>query len=281
MIIKYNNLIVKYEGKWLNSDGTPTPPHPDYNPLNLPPNTFRVRTNDGRVPDGWYDTATKVSGTTDIYDVYRSGTDLEDMFTGEALGTSNIVEVLGANTTGVTSMCSLFQYCNNLTTVALFDTSSVTDTRSMFYRCSSLTNVPLFDTSNVTLMSAMFYNCAVLASIPLFDTSNVTDMQSMFSGCRAITSVPLFDTSNVTNMRYMFYQCLDLRTVPLLNTSRVTNMDYMFNGCIVVESGALALYQQASTQTNPPSSHTETFKNCGLTTQTGSAELAQIPGDWK
>jgi len=28
MIIKYNNLIMKYDDKWLNSDVTPTPPSP-------------------------------------------------------------------------------------------------------------------------------------------------------------------------------------------------------------------------------------------------------------
>ena len=279
-IIKFNNSILKYSGKWLSSNGS-TPPVDPYNPLGLPPNTFRVRVNDGREPLGIYNTATLVPGTTDIYDVYRSGTNLERMFTGESLDSNNIVEVLGANTTGVTDISGLFKYCNNMTTVALFDTSSVTDIRSMFYRCSSLTNVPLFDTSNVTSFGTMFYNCASLASIPLFDTSNVTDMQSAFNGCRAITSFPLLDTGKVTNMRYMFNGCIDLRTVPLLDTSSVTNMDNMFNGCIVVQSGALALYQQASTQTNPPTSHEYTFKNCGIATQTGLAEYNQIPGDWK
>jgi len=43
------------------------------------------------------------------------------------------------------------------------------------------------------------------------------------------------------------------------------------------------LYQQVSTQANPPSksNHTRTFMKCGSDTQTGSAELAQIPSDWK
>lgn len=31
----------------------------------------------------------------------------------------------------------------------------------------------------------------------------------------------------------------------------------------------------------PPTSHIYTFRNCGINTQTGSAELAQIPNDWK
>ena len=46
-------------------------------------------------------------------------------------------------------------------------------------------------------------------------------------------------------------------------------------------SRALALYQQASTQSNPPPSHSSTFYKCGIDTVTGAAELAQIHADWK
>jgi len=58
-------------------------------------------------------------------------------------------------------------------------------------------------------------------------------------------------------------------------------MKSMFLNCKNVQYGALALYQQASTQTTPPSSHAKAFFNCGVSSQTGSAELAQIPSDWK
>lgn len=176
-----------------------------YNPLNLPPNTVRVRTSDGDTPGGDYDSATLVPGTSDVYDVFKDGTSFRRLFRNS----NNVVEVLGANTT------------------------------------------------NVTNMQQMFNNCTSLTSVPLFDTSNVTTMASMFGGCSSLTTVPLFDTSNVTDM---------------LST---------FDGCTSVQSGALALYQQASTQTNPPTIHSRTFRNCGSNTQTGAAELAQIPSDWK
>ena len=228
-----------------------------YNPLNLPPNTVRVRTNDGAVPNKTsptsYETATLVEGTSDVYDVYKSGTDFSFLL----IDSSNIVEVLGANTTGITNMTGMFNFCTSLTTVALFDTSSVTDMHTMFNRCSLLTSVPLFDTSSVTNMQLMFYNCT------------------------SLTSVPLFDTSSVTNIEYMFNNCSSLTTVLLFNTSSVVFMAGMFENCKNVQSGALALYQQASTQANPPSKHTGTFKNCGSDTTTGAAELAQIPEDWK
>ena len=234
------------------------PEGPDpYNPLNLPPNTVRVRTNDGAAPKKSsytsYETATLVSGTSDVYDVYKSGTDFTLLF----CDSKNIVEVLGANTTGITDMSAMFDNCTSLTTVALFDTSSVTDMTEMFNYCTSLTTVPLFNTSSVTNMSYMFYNCNLL------------------------TTVPLFDTSSVTSMGYTFNNCYSLTTVPLFNTSNVMFIDSMFENCTNVQSGALALYQQASTQANPPSKHTGTFRNCGSNTTTGAAELAQIPDDWK
>ena len=228
-----------------------------YNPLNLPANTVRVRTDDGAVPEKnsstSYETATLVEGTSDVYDVYKSGTD----FTFLLIDSRNIVEVLGANTTGITNMTGMLNYCTSLKTVALFDTSSVTD------------------------MHIMFNYCPLLKSVPLFDTSSVTNMQFMFYNCTSLISVPLFDTSSVTNIEYMFNNCSSLTTVPLFNTSSVVFMTGMFENCTNVQSGALALYQQASTQANPPSKHTGTFKNCGSNTTTGAAELAQIPDDWK
>ena len=252
-----------------------------YNPLNLPPNTVRVRTNDGAAPkknsNTSYETATLVEGTTDVYDVYKSGTDFNNLF----YRSTNVVEVLGANTTGITTMNSMFIRCSSLASVSLFDTSSVTDMMSMFRGCTSLTSVPLFDTSNITSMMYTFSECSSLTTVPLFNTSSVTDMDQLFYGCSSLTSVPLFDTSSVTSMTDMLNACSSLTSVPLFNTSNVTSMFRTFYGCINVETGALALYQQASTQTNPPYTYSMAFRNCGSNTTTGAAELAQIPDDWK
>lgn len=178
----------------------------------IPANTVRVRTSDGLAPtkasvygiETSYETATLVSGTTDVYDVYKSGASFDYFL----YYSSNVVEVLGAN------------------------------------------------------------------------TSSVTSMTSMFNSCSSLTTVNLFDTSNVTNMSYMFADSSLLTAVPLFNTSSVTNMNGMFTRCIKVESGALALYNQVSSQVNPPSNHTGTFNACGVDTVTGAAELAQIPSSW-
>ena len=305
-MIKFGNFIVTDNNSWLSESSSPgpTPPTPV-----LPAGTVRVRTSDGNAPikneatlienRTSYETATLVSGTNDVYDVYKSG----DSFYNLLRSSTNVTEVLGANTTGITNMRNMFSGCSSLTSVVLFDTSSVTNMNGMFASCRSLTTVPLFDTSSVTDMGYMFDYCSTLANVPLFDTSSVTnmngmfsfctlttvplfntssceDMRNMFYYCRSLTSVPLFNTSNVTNMNSMFMECTSLTSVPLFNTSSVTNMDWMFTDCVNVQSGALALYQQASTQTTPPSSHSNTFYLCGSNTTTGTAELAQIPATW-
>ena len=104
------------------------------------------------------------------------------------------------------------------------DTSNVTNMSQMFQYCSSLTTVPLFDTANVTNMNYMFYYCPKLITVPLFDTANVKYMASMFSNCSKITVVPQFDTSKVTNMNYMFSNCNNLEAIHMININANLNI---------------------------------------------------------
>lgn len=204
-----------------------------YNPLDLPPNTIRVRTNDNAAPvkrsRTKYETATLVEGTSNVYDVYKSDNNF-DMLLYQS---TNVIEILGGNTTSVTSMSDMCAECTALTSVALFDVSNVVSVSTMFGRCSNL----------------------------------------VYS--------PAYNTSNVVNMSHMYFYCSSLSAVPLLQTQKVTNCDGAFASCYEVETGALALYNQLSTQANPPANHLSTFSYCGAYTVEGSAELAQIPSDWK
>ena len=164
--------------------------------------------------------------------------------------------------------------------IAVGDTSGVTNMYRMFLDCDGLTSVPWFDTSNVTNMGGMFYSCLNLTAVPFFDTSNVTSMEGMLWRCYNLTSVPLFDTSNVTNMRSMLYGCEKITSIPLFDTSKVVVIDNMCYSCNLVETGALALYQQASGQEVPPIMYSGCFMYCGSNTTTGAAELALIPSSW-
>ena len=247
------------------------------NVIEVLPYTLRLKFKDGVTPTFSSGTGVQVSTSPNIWDLTYKNPDWYRLLYKQ----KNLLEVVTGNTSNVTSMHSMFLDCVSLSSVSLFDTSNVKPMYSMFGGCSSLNTVPLYDTSNVTAMADMFGNCRSLTSVPLFDTSSAVNMRNMFASCHHLTSVPLFDTSNVGEMNNMFISCSSLTSIPLFNTSKVYDMEYAFYDCYNVQSGALALYKQASSQDNPPRTHTSAFRNCGINTQTGSAELAQIPSDWK
>jgi len=269
----------------------------------IPANTFRCKYAPGTSPiNGSNRTCTKVSDDDNIWDIsglnetyipsiFAEDTNLVEIIVGNIPATntlsnafyhaSNLTKV-GKLITSVrlTSCHYTFEGCTSLQSVETFNTDNVQTMNSMFEYCSSLITAPFLDTHNVTEIQWMFNGCSSLSEVPHYDTSSAKYMYDMFQNCSAITTIPLFDTHNAVDLRYMFYGCSSLTEVPLIDTSSVTQMEYAFENCYNVETGALALYLQASSQTNPPSSHTETFTNCGRDTTTGLADLEEIPEDW-
>ena len=136
------------------------------------------------------------------------------------------------------------------------------------------------NTSAITVWGDFFQMCSSLVYVCKLDTSGATNIVGMFSGCTSLENIPAFNFGSLQNMFGAFNGCSKLKSIPLFDTSKVTNAGNCFNGCVSVEGGALALYTQMSTQTTPPTNHTDTFKNCGKNTETGAAELAQIPTSW-
>ena len=206
---------------------------------------------------------------------------IEGMFDG--CSSLIVSPYLKLKNTGTLDAGSMFYDCINLTSVTLFDTSVITNMAGLFGGCTSLTTVPLFNTSNVTNMGYMFGGCTSLTTVPLFDTSNVTTMDSMFANCLALQTVPLFNTRMVVSFNRMFSNARSLTSIPLFNTANANNMNSMFSVCWLVESGALALYQQAVSQTYPPTMYSDCFSQCGKNTDSSApihAELAQIPTSW-
>ncbi len=223
-MIKFGSTYLKFGDTYLKDWTSES----KYNPLNLPPYTIRLKYKNGVTPTPRKGTIVQVSSSPNVWDLTYTNNNWGYLCN---FNTGDLLEVLGANSTGVTKMDYMFYFCKSLT------------------------------------------------SVTSFDTSKVTNMSYMFSTCDALTTVSLFDTSKVTNMLSMFYRCFSLKSIPLFDTSSVINMYYMFEDCWKVQSGALALYQQASSRANPPG-HERTFNRCGRDTQTGAAELAQIPTSW-
>lgn len=107
------------------------------------------------------------------------------------------------------------------------------------------------------------------------------DWHSMFEFVKGdLLEILGANSTGVTNMAGMCYDCTSLTSIPLFDTTSVSDVSGMFMSCTNVESGALALYQQMSGQTNPPSSYSACFFECGDNTTTGAAERAQIPSSW-
>ena len=243
-------------------DSAPDP----YNPLNLPAYTMRIVYIDNYTPSFRTGvTGVQVSASPNVWDVtyrypiWNNGVLRLNNEYGAYGGKDKVLQVLGANTQGVTSMTELFRQCTSLTDIVLFDTNSVTD------------------------MSYMFTGCDDLTSVPLYVTSSVTNMYAMFSGCNSLETCPLFDTHLVTSFYEMFMNCTHLTAIPQLNIDSATTLRTMFDNCRLVETGITAFYQLgiARESSYERLDYQACFRSCGVDTVTGSAELAQIPSSWK
>lgn len=245
-IYTYDNKVMTLGGKWMEQ---PTPV--------FPPKTIRF---DFKY-DHWNPTEElpEVSGMSwthvsdDVYDFHCDSTNWTYQEQGRA------------------SLFNNYSYFNPQTG------------RTAYYMSEHQFDVLDMDLTGVTSVAYLFQGAHQIQNIfSIRNTSSLTNTSYMFTHNLKIpiTSVPLFDTSSVTNMSDMFRNCNKLTSIPLFDTSSCTNMNNFANGCTKVESGALALYQQASSQATPPVNHSNTFYNCGRDTTTGAAELAQIPTDW-
>ena len=150
------------------------------------------------------------------------------------------VDLSNYDTTGVTSMKSMFIGCTNLEYINFSNviTSSVTNMTSMFEECRSLTSLDLssFNTGKVIYMDNMFKNCFSLTSLNLTSfRPKLKKIKEMFSGCESLTNllIPNIDTSLITTMENLFYDCLSLTSIDInnFNTNKLTIMRGMFSFC--------------------------------------------------
>ncbi len=151
----------------------------------------------------------------------------------------NTIDISTLNTASVTNMVGMFEGCD-MTAINFgnINTSKVTNMQKMFYGCNNLTSLDItFDTSNVTNMSYMFSGCYGLTSLDVtkMNTSKVTKMNNMFSNCNKLTKLDVTKlvTTNVTDMSSMFENCSSLTSLDVtkFNTAKVTDMSSMFRGC--------------------------------------------------
>lgn len=78
----------------------------------------------------------------------------------------------------------------------------------------------------------------------------------------------------------MFRYCTGLTEIVPLECVNVINVGGMFDNCTEIEDGALDQYNWFNTYGVNITNHSGTFTSCGRNTQTGLAELDQIPVGW-
>lgn len=276
----------------------------------VPSYTIRLKYRDNVTPTFPGGTATQVSSSPNIWDLYYNGQSWQGLLNGQM----DLLEVMDANLSAVTSTKNTFRYCTALSSVCDLNTTNVTNTEYMFESATSLLNAPMIDMTNVNQMSGMFHECRSMTSVPLYNTHNVTDIRFAFQGCSALPTVPLFDFSNVSlarnafclctslssapdfnlsaarNIAEMFDSCSSLKRVPALTLRAVaTNpywegslapMQYTFDSCRQVTGGALSLYRYATGIGVSDTNGIDCFLGCGYDTPEGRAELNQIPQFW-
>lgn len=256
-----NNWLT-FNGKGLTSHAGYALGTDQYGPI--PPLTLRIRYERGYAPNTREDDKYSNCVCTLVSDAYENIWDITPPTTNWSrlcYLDRYLIEVLGANTEGVTDLSFIFSDCNYLVNVASLSLANVQDVSGMFFQCGGLESVgDFYDTVGTTNTYAMFWGCSRLRNFPAMDCSTVETFAHMFHGCTRITgAIPLYDTSSATDMSGMF--------------------DSNFN----VTSGALELYQQASSQANPPAEHRGCFIQCGYYASASApihAEMAQIPSTW-
>lgn len=180
-----------------------------YNPLGLPAFTIRLRYPDGVTPTFRYGTAVQVTASPNVWDLTYNNTNWNNLLSSD----NDLVEVLGANTTGVTYMSSMLYHCSNLETCAVFDTRSVTLMGNIMDNCSSLLEVPPFDTSKVEVFQSAFIGCVSLDYIPMLSTASAVNVNQMFAWCKYVYSGALAmynsmkNNTNITDHYQTFYLC--------------------------------------------------------------------------
>lgn len=297
--------LVKFNGKTLsNQGGILTLKYDPLNPLDLPPYTIRAKFKSGAVPKRGV--VTPVEGQPDVYDItYQQSRWQTDIFYGV---NKDLLEVLGANTTGVTNMSFLFSFCTSLEKVALFDTSTVTDFGQMFISCTSLTSIPNFDFSNATNISQIFQRCTALIEIPQYmDLSSAKSISEMFyycsslkkvgtikfgnnakwadhlfEGCSSLQTVDNLILDSVQTCGQIFKDCTNLKHLDprILNSEDLWRFEEAFSGCENLDN-ALEIYNALKDKREyEEDRYKDTFLDAGIEAEGGLEQLRKIPYTW-
>lgn len=254
----------------------------------LPANAVRFKFLSGVNPSvaTYLGTWLQKSAEPNVWDCFPRSNSWEYLFNNldsSGTGIHGNFEILGMNMSGVTDATGAFVSNPYLVSVSgIIGLNSSPRLVQMFSRCTNLTRVAAFHSDYVGMdCSQMFEDCPSLVTVPSI-VGSPSKTHRMFYGCSSLVNMPKMYMGLVNDASYMYYGCSSLEAIDSHNPGdylAISNADSMFYNCVNVASGITALYNVLS---YPPAAyHARTFYNCGINSVTGSAELAQIPADWK
>lgn len=292
-MIKFNSKVLKYDGKWLNTNILPP----------LPQSTARFRfsdpTYDPRTEDRWSSSSaaarwSKVQVADNVWDYTSIG---------------GLVSFASSNQSGV-KVPGIWNDRNF--NVELLDTNMyisdiiIYDFTNSFEKCNNFIAVHKISTKP----HHMRYTFAEtsISTIPMFDASELQELQGAFMGCSNLETVPNLYTPNIWNLSWALNDCPNLRALPNWNTEHVTTFDYFccnihvpnnyieeipdydvssartleraFSNLPNVKVGMYRLYQKLVALGDQVTNHVNVFAGTGINTQEGMAERALIPQSW-
>ena len=279
-------------------------------PIILPNRTIRVQFTQGYIPSQGL-SRVQVSSNPNVWDITVNKQGFMQLFRYN----EDLLKILACNTYDsggyyeymFTSMC---YDCINLTKVPLFNLSDASNCVGMFSGCENLTSLPEFSfdlsvqynwtqlelssfcswtkISSVNFTNCrpkyadnMFIGCSELLAAPNIDLSLCTQIYGMFEYCTKMRTSPDYDIHSANSISSMYRDCESMTTIPDLTVSpTMTSCRLAFAGCRNASGGILRMYNKLK-DISTITDHAGCFWNCGVDSQTGAAELAQIPSDWK
>lgn len=230
----------------------------------------------GATPTGIYVGSTAASavyyGNVKVWEASIPAKTMRFDFKYDHFDPTTLVDYGGIGATWTHVEDDVYDFYFNSTDWGTRTLTNIHSTGNLFRTFSSSSNDRPFSTHSFDIIDAN-----------LEGVTNVEQLLggSAMSGLQSIASIR--NTSSVTNFNSFLSMgrvTAAYTSIPLFDTSSAVDVTEMFRNAQNVTTGALAMYQQMSTQSNPPTTITDCFASCGSNTVTGAAELAQIPTSW-
>jgi len=143
----------------------------------------------------------------------------------------NLRSVEVSNSPGIVSWYRTFYGCSSLVEAIGFDLSGTTTVGEMFSGCYSLKAIQSIDTSSVVNFTGMLRGCSSLIQAPSLNTGISNTLSGLFDGCRSLVSISSISLPFATSINSLFNNCYNLRESPPISMPEIHDVSSMYSGC--------------------------------------------------